>query len=259
MENLVVAIFSDLQDANGGLNKLKELDELGDIVNYRMVLIHKTGEHQFEFVHYEGPDTDDLPARGALIGSTVGLIGGPVGIVIGMLTGAMAGAVEVDDTDDFSRKYLEKVNRQLVPGSYAIVLDVEEDNEFMIDSYIRSFNGVIVRVLLSDAHEVFSREQDAALDKEIAEQEAEMKVAREEDKARINAKIKELKTRRAERHDRMKANLVNTKKHIKEKLDNLHKKISVANGKRKERLKAHEQKVEEKMDKLYLEAEGYTV
>jgi uncharacterized membrane protein len=259
MENLVVAIFGDLQNANGGLNKLKELDELGDIVVYRMVLIHKTKENHFEFIHYEGPDTDDLPARGALIGSMVGLIGGPVGILIGMLTGAMAGAVDEDNTDDFSSEYLEKVNRQLAPGSYAIVLDVEEDTEFMIDSYIGGLNGVVIRVLLSDAYDVYDREQDAELDKEIAEQEAEMKVAREEDKARLHAKLKELKARRAQRRDRMKATFENTKKHIKGKLDNLHKKIGVANGKRKERLKAHEQKVKDKFDKMYLEAEGYAV
>jgi uncharacterized membrane protein len=259
MENLVVASFIDPRDANGGLNKLKELDELGDIVIYNMVLIRKTAENHFEFLYNEGPDTDDMPAKGALIGTLVGAIGGPVGMLIGMLTGATAGAIDEDDTTDFSGEFLAKVNAQLAPGSYAIVLDVEEDNDFMIDSYIGGCNGVIVRTLLSNAQYVYDREQDAELDKEIAEQEAEMKIAREEDKARFNAKINELKAKRAERHTRMKAKFENTKKHFKEKMDNLHKKIADANGKRKERLKAHEQKVEGKFDKLYLESEGYTV
>jgi uncharacterized membrane protein len=259
VENLVVVTFLDLQNANGGLNKLKELDELGDIVIYNMVLLHKTGDNQFEFIDYDGPDTDNLPAKGALIGSLVGLIGGPVGMVIGMLTGAMVGAVDEDDTDDFSGEFLDRVNARLVPGSYAIVADVEEDTEFMIDSYIGSLNGAIVRTRLTEAYSIFDREQDAELDKEIAEQDAEMKVAREEDKARFKAKIKELKTKRAERHNRIKAKFDNTEKHLKEKMDSLHKKIVDANGKRKERLKAHKQKVEDKFDKLYVEAEGYTV
>jgi hypothetical protein len=79
MENLVVASFIDPRDANGGLNKLKELDELGDIVIYNMVLIRKTAENHFEFLYNEAPIPMTCPRRERLSGPwserSVGLSG----------------------------------------------------------------------------------------------------------------------------------------------------------------------------------------
>jgi len=86
MESFIVAIFKDVQHANEGLGKLKELDQLDEIVIYNMAMVRKKGDHQFEYLYHDGPDTQDLPAEGAVIGSLVGLIAGPIGMAIGRMT-----------------------------------------------------------------------------------------------------------------------------------------------------------------------------
>ena len=52
MENLAVITFHNIQDATGGLNKLKELDEHNDIILYNILLVRKNGESQYELLYH---------------------------------------------------------------------------------------------------------------------------------------------------------------------------------------------------------------
>jgi uncharacterized membrane protein len=153
MENLVFTTFADAKNATDGLEKLKELDQLGDIVIYNLALIKKNADGTYTLLHHEGPDAADQPAQGALVGSLVGLLAGPVGMAVGMLTGVMAGAVGEDETEDVTRQFLDKANVQLSPGSLAIVMDVEEDTTFMIDSYMAPYQGVTMHSPIEDEYD----------------------------------------------------------------------------------------------------------
>ena len=134
MENLVFTTFTDEKNAADGLKKLKELDQIGDIVIYNLALIEKNHDGTYTLLHHEGPEASDQPAQGALIGSLIGLLAGPVGMAVGMLTGGLAGAATGSETEDVTQQFLDKANEQLSPGGLAIVLDVEEDTTFMIDT-----------------------------------------------------------------------------------------------------------------------------
>jgi hypothetical protein len=57
MENLVVITFPDAKNTIEALNKLQELDQLGDTI-YNYALIRKIGGDQFDLIQHEGVDGD---------------------------------------------------------------------------------------------------------------------------------------------------------------------------------------------------------
>ena len=129
MEKLIIITFRDAKNATGGLNRLLDLDQLGDITIYNYAKINKTGNSQFDLQEHKGPDVADLPFAGAIGGSIIGSMGGPVGMVLGMLTGVMVGGADAADTLDFDDEVLDQVKYKLSVGDFAIVLDLEEDDE----------------------------------------------------------------------------------------------------------------------------------
>lgn len=255
MENLVVATFQNSKDANSGLNKLRELDQIDDITLYNMVMIQRKDGNKYELIQHDGPDTRDLPATGALAGTLIGAIAGPIGLGLGLMTGAMLGSMDEDDQEEFNRDFLDKVNRQLLPGTIAIVMDVEEDQDVMINSYLEPFHGQIVRTRIVDQYDRYNQQQWKEFDKEIDDEEKELKKAREEDKAAIKAKIKELKAKRDEKKKQFKAKMDDSKKHMQAKIKELEQKAATAQGKMKDKIKARKQMLKQRLDKWNKQAE----
>lgn len=249
MENLIVATFGDAQNAHAAVARLKELDMLDDVIVYNMVLVRKQGDNQFEYLYREGPDTDNLPAKGAIIGSVIGLVAGPVGMAIGMMTGVLAGAIDEDDVDDFADELKEKVNNKMKDGEFAVILDVEEDIELLVDSYLGASATAIVRTSLADDYGWHDARERDELDKEIEDAEKELDTAADAQKAAIKAKLDKLKARRADRHKKLKGRMDSIKKRLQERMKSLDQKIAAANGKRKEKLKAYKEKIHTKLDK----------
>ena len=236
MENLVFTTFADTKNATDGLEKLKELDQLGDIVIYNLALIKKNADGTYTLLHHEGPDAADQPAQGALVGSLVGLLAGPVGMAVGMLTGVMAGAVGEDETEDVTRQFLDKANVQLSPGSLAIVMDVEEDTTFMIDSYMSPYQGVTMHSPIEDEYDENDQAQWDELDAEIAQEEKVLNSALEKDKAQAKASLEALKEKKARLMEQMKEKASKREKHWHDKIKELNKKVSLANSAAREKL-----------------------
>ena len=249
MENIVISSFPNLQDATLGLNKLKDLDQLNDITIYNMVMIRKTAEGKFEFLYQEGPDMRDIPAEGALAGTLIGAIGGPIGMAVGMLTGVVVGSANEDDSEEMSRKFLDDVNSQLGIGSVAIVLDVEEEGELMINSYLSPFNGVIVRRDIADQFAKYDQEQWMELEEELKAEEGRLKEAGEKDKAAIEAKIAKLKTEREERIRKIRERNAATKELIHNKIKALDEKWKTSDQQLKLRIAAQREKLRGQLEK----------
>jgi len=248
MENLIVATFQNKDDASKALNQLKELNELEDIVIYNMVMIQKK-ENQLEVLYHEGPDTRDMPGESAFVGTFVGAIGGPIGMAIGMLTGVMVGAVGEDDTETFIDDLMNKIGNRLQPGSYAIVMDVEEYAELFVDSYLEPYHASVTRKTIAHQYNKYNEQQWEELNKEIDEEEESLKTATEENKLATKEKIRELKAKRDEKSKTFKARRASVKKLIQDRIASLNQKISTSEGKRKERLKAHKEELEGKLNK----------
>jgi uncharacterized membrane protein len=253
MENVVLITFQNLQNTHDGLKKLRDLDELGDIIVYDMVTIHKQDDNRFEIINHEGPETEDLPAQEAIIGSVVGMIAGPIGMAIGMMSGVMTGALDEDDTEDFHDEILKNANNLLRPGDYAIILDVEESGSVIVDSYLNKF-GTVIRTNLINEYDKHNQQQWNELEEEIDREEQEFEKATQEDKAAIKEKLDQLKAKRVEKRENLKTRRDKSKERIKEKMDSINTKINTANGQRKERLRAFNKRLRQKFDKWDQEA-----
>jgi uncharacterized membrane protein len=250
MEKLIIVTFRDAKNATGGLNRLLDLDQLGDITIYNYAKILKTGDNKFDLQEHKGPDVSDLPFAGAIGGSVIGLMGGPVGMVLGMLTGAMVGGVDAADSMDFDDEVLDRVKDKLSVGDFAIVLDMEEDDEVLVNSYIEPLQGVIVRTDIAEKYDQYDDEQWQELNKEIDDEEKSLKNAIDKDKASINAKIAKLKKERDERFKKMKARSVKRKKILEDRIRTFDEKMKAANANAKDRLKKHQKNLKAKLEKI---------
>lgn len=255
MENLVVATFQNEKDANSGLNKLKELDQIGDITIYNIVMIKKNSLNDFELFYHSGPDTQYLPASGALAGSVIGALAGPIGLSMGFITGAMIGGLNREDYEEFASSFLDKVNQQLLPGTLAIVMHVEEDEMLFINSYLETFHAQVVHKDITDQYSLYDQQQWQALNREIEKEEQELKKASDEEKAAIKARIRELKEERNEKMKKFKSRMAAAKDQMRSKIRELDHKMENAHGKLKERIKTHKHNLESRLKKRSREAE----
>ena len=248
MENLIYATFSDEKSATEGFKQLQDLDQLGDITIYAIALIRKDENDRYSVLQHEGAGADDMPAKGALAGTLVGALAGPLGMAIGMLTGVMAGSLDEDEFGEVTQQFLDKVQKRLAPGELAIVMDAEEDTDFMINSYLSSYKGTIVRSPIDEAYDANDRAEWDELDAEIEESKKELAVAAGDEKARIQSKIDKLKEKQTRLKDQIKEKAQQRKKEWERKMQALDKKIGHAKDKAKEKFKARQEKLRKDWD-----------
>jgi len=177
MENLVVITFPGQGKAMEGLTRVKELDTADEITIYGIAFIHKKEDSAIEYLYHDGADSGRKVATGAAAGMLIGLLGGPLGMLLGMLTGAGLGQAMEDDSADLDQHFIGKVNKHLDPGTYALVIDAEEDAIILVDAPMESLGGVIVRTSVDDETERFEDEQWDKFNQEIDAKEAEFKTA----------------------------------------------------------------------------------
>src|ERR1700748_785389 len=159
MENLVVITFPEQEKAMEGLTRLKELDTVDEITIYGIAFIHKKEDGAIEYLCHDGADSGRKVATGAAAGMLIGLLGGPLGMLLGTLAGAGLGQAMEDDTTDLDHHFITKVNKHLEPGTYALVVDAEEDAVVLLDAPMGSLGGMIVRTSVDDETERFEDDQ----------------------------------------------------------------------------------------------------
>jgi uncharacterized membrane protein len=235
MENLVVITFPELEKAMEGLTKLKELDTVDEITIYGIAFIHKKEDGAIEYLYHDGADSGRKVATGAAAGMLIGLLGGPLGMLLGMLAGAGLGQAMEDDDTDLDHHFITKVNKHIEPGTYALVIDAEEDAVILVDTPMQSLGGIIVRTSVDDETERFEDEQWNKFNQEIDAKEAEFKTAVGEKKEKLKHEIKELKDKQHQRIMKFREKATARKNHLHDKIEVLHKKMKAANQKNKEK------------------------
>lgn len=235
MENLVVITFQNLETATDGLTKLKELDTVDEITVYGLAFIHKKEDGAIEYLYHDGADSGRKVATGAAVGMLIGMLGGPLGMFLGMLTGGGLGQALEDDTTDLDHYFIAKVNEHLEPGTYALVIDADEDAVILADAPMESLGGIIARTSIDDETERFEDEQWDKFTQEIDAKEAEFKTAVGEKKEKLKHEIKELKDKQHQRMMKFREKATARKNHLHNKIEVLHKKMQAANQNNKEK------------------------
>ncbi|HXB08683.1 MAG TPA: DUF1269 domain-containing protein [Puia sp.] len=198
MTNLIVASFSQEAQATEASNKLTELESLGDITIYEMVVVKKNADGEAHVL--QADSTEGLTTvSGMAIGSLVGAFAGPVGLALGMVTGTLAGAAIETDDYGFAEDFVTKITDQLAPGTVAVIAEVEEDDPVFIDSSLNPLGATLTRTDVDYEYTKYSDEEIEEFDEDIAAARAKLKSAGTAEKEKMMQKIAKLKEKRRDR------------------------------------------------------------
>ncbi|OZI71804.1 DUF1269 domain-containing protein [Bordetella genomosp. 12] len=135
-------------------------------------------------------------ATGSVIGAVVGILGGPVGILLGFSGGALFGSLADADAATGDDLLLSSLSAQILPGTTALIADVEEVDPSLLDAFVKSSGGRALRVRYDElfdevASSVAAAEAaaDAAEDAIRAGKKAERKAERDKKWDAVKAKL----------------------------------------------------------------------
>ena len=198
MANLIIASFKQEAVATEGLKKLNELESIGDITIYEMVLLKKN--ENGETVVLQSDTTEGAPTlAGMTIGAVIGTLAGPVGTVVGMLAGTLTGEAVDIDRYGFGDDFVAKVGEHLPSDSVALVVEIDEDAPIFVDSALTPLGAILTRTDVDYEYDKYSDEEMDELDEEISAKRAKLKAAAANDKAKFQEKIDMLKEKRKEK------------------------------------------------------------
>ena len=168
MDTLMVAVFDTESGAYEGVKALQDLSWSGDITVYATAVIGKDLSGEVEMK--QEPEGGSATVFGLVAGGLIGLLAGPVGAAAGAtaaaassaaLVGSYAGAVVgagggavVDLTRyGFSLDFIDEVSTYLIPGTYAVLAEVDETWMAPVDTRLGLLGGVVFRRPASEAVE----------------------------------------------------------------------------------------------------------
>jgi uncharacterized membrane protein len=258
MTNLIIAAFKEEAEAIEASQKLNELESIGDITIYELVVVKKNADGKTVVLQSDTTE-GQTTISGMAIGALVGALAGPVGLVAGMLTGTVAGAAIETENYGFAEDFISTAAGQLQPGMAAVIAEIEEDDPVFVDSSLNSLGAILTRTDVDYEYTKHSDEEIDELDEEIGAARAKLKSAADKDKDKIRRKIEKLKEERKERigefKEKVKDAIADVKTSVKErkiekirnkiekhhqKIADLEKQLQGAMGKDKEVMKGTE-------------------
>ena len=194
----MVVSFKDEKVASAAMQKLNDLDALGDISIYEKVMVRKKGNGEFEML---GSDSTEgwKTLAGMAIGGVLGLLGGPVGFIIGVFGGAAIGAAAEISHYDFDAGFITNLEKTMATGVISIIAEIDEDNGVFVDSSLKIFGANIMRTPVDVELDNYVSEQMEELQEDIAAARKDLKQSSGKEKEKISQKIVELKDKRKEK------------------------------------------------------------
>jgi uncharacterized membrane protein len=249
MTNLLIASFQQEAEAIEASHKLNDLETMGDITVYEMVVIKKNAAGETVVLQ---ADTDEgtRTISGMAIGALIGSLAGPVGFVAGIFTGTLAGMAAEEDHYGFTEEVTSKLAAQLQPGETAVLAEIDEDDEVFVDGTLKPLGATLTRTDVDYEYDEYSDEEMDELDEEIATERAKIKSATDTEKSKIRKEIAHLKAERKERiadlKEKVKEVAANVKNAVKgQKTTKLRNKIE----KHQKKIAALEQKLQKALGK----------
>jgi uncharacterized membrane protein len=253
MDKFVVAVFPDEAKAWEGTRALKELQAEGTLSLYGMAVITKA----FAGTVSVQDKVDGGPAGtavGALVGGLVGLLGGPAGAAAGLAGGGLLGSSRDVFNLGVESEFVEKVSAALLPGTSAVVAEIDEEWVTPLDTRIRALGGTVLRHARVDFEDEEIARVIGAAEAELDELESEYREARDEDKAALQARINAMRATLRARVARAKAKQEQLQRELDAKITALReqqtKARADAKAKREQRIAAMRADYERRTAKL---------
>jgi hypothetical protein len=129
------------------------------------------------------------------LGSLIGLLGGPIGVGIGAATGSLAAITADLDNARVGADFVDEVSKQLTPGKFALVAEIDEEWTPWVNLRMEELGGVVYRRALSEVKHAVNEEEIAAMKADLAQMKAEHAQANANHKAKLLERINQLDTK----------------------------------------------------------------
>jgi len=194
MDRMLVVIFNELSRALEGRDALKGLDREDSITVYAYAIITKNADGT-STVNDEDDSSVLRTLLGTSLGSLIGLLGGPTGVAIGAAVGSLAAVAADLNNARIGADFVDEVSRQLTPGKFALVAEIDEEWTPWINLPMEELGGVVYRRALSAAKHAANAEDVAAMKADLAHMKAEQAKAKAGHKAKLLEQIIQLDTK----------------------------------------------------------------
>src|ERR1700758_88483 len=188
--NVIAVTFDEQSKAYQALSTLKGLDREGRVELKSAAVVERDANGQLRIPE----DTDNAGGEGflggGLIGMLIGVLGGPLGMLLGLGTGGVIGGVYDVDQADMQDETLAQDGRYIAPGRNALLAEVDEYADEVVDGAMSAEGGTVLRRSADDVLAEIEAAEEAAED---AQRQARKK-ARERKKAEMREKYEERKT-----------------------------------------------------------------
>lgn len=188
--NVIAVTFDEQSKAYQALSTLKGLDREGRIELKSAAVVERDATGQLRLPEGTDNASGEGFAAGGLIGMLVGVLGGPVGMLLGLGTGGLIGGLDDLDKADMQDQTLAQVGRHVPPGRNALLAEVDEYADDVVDGAMTAQGGDVLRRSAADVLAEIEAAEEAAQE---AQHQARKK-ARERKKAEIHEKYEERKT-----------------------------------------------------------------
>jgi len=144
MNNFVVVVFPDEAAAFEGIRGLQELHREGRVTVYATVVLQREPNGELSIRRHSNQGPLGLGV-GALAGGLVAALGAPAGPAASVAAGALAGSLRDALHGSLSDDLIEVVQRDLMPGTSAVIGEVSEESIEPIDARMNALGGKITR------------------------------------------------------------------------------------------------------------------
>ena len=203
MDKEIVIVVATEAAAYEVVKALKGLDDEGSIELYSSTVVERTADGRLMVKDTRQRHGPWATALGLTTGALIGLLAGPVGAAVGAAIGGAAGLGGDLAYSGFAGDFVHDVSARLQPGRYAVCASVWEDWTVPVDVAMAPFGGVVVRQATDDIVIAQIRAEVQALKDEEVHVEAEIARAKDDAKAKLEAKRNELRVARAAQTERL--------------------------------------------------------
>jgi uncharacterized membrane protein len=239
---ILVSVFESERSAFEGLSALKDLHRDGDITLYASTVIAKdmTGAVSVRETADRGPVGTLV---GIVTGGLIGLLGGPAGAAVGAYIGGFGGLMYDMFSAGISMDFVDEVSAAIIPGTAAVIADVDEAWVTPVDTRIGALGGTTFRHLPGEiVDEELVREADAAR-QELEQLRTELRVSTGEAKAHVQEAFDAQRRKLEAIVDRVEKTLAQEKAEFEARLATLREQQAKAR-------ETHRQRIEARMAEL---------
>jgi uncharacterized membrane protein len=145
VENVLLVTFDDPGRAYQAMSELGRLGGDHVITVRSAAIVERDADGRFRV--REEPEVEQYTGTvsGGLVGGLLGILAGPAGLLFGGLAGLLVGSFADTEMAEDAEHMLVAMSHRIVPGTTAIVADIDEPAPDAVDALMDKLGGAVTR------------------------------------------------------------------------------------------------------------------